>query len=84
MAAPNTSRSSYRSLRQKISGPTFRVGMGKIYRDLEREGKIPAEGIEKKAAYEANKKAREEALAKKKSLGQRLKSMGKWFSELFD
>lgn len=84
MAAPNTSRSTFRSLRQKISGPTFRVGMGEIYRELEREGKIPAEGIEKKAAYEANKKAHEEALAKKKSLGQRLKGLGKSITELFD
>lgn len=84
MAAPNTSRSSFRSLRQKVSSPTFRAGMGKIYRDLEREGKIPVEGIEKQAAYEANKKAREEAMAKKSPLGRMLKNIGKWFSELLD
>ena len=84
MGAPSTSNSKFRSLSQKISGPAFRTGIGEVYRELEREGKIPAEGIEKKAAYEANKKAKEEELAKKKSLRNLFKGLGRWFSGLFE
>ena len=84
MAAPNASRSRFRSLSQKISGPTFRSGIGEVYRQLEREGKIPAEGIEKKAEYEAKKAAKEEALARPKGFAARIKQMFKWFGDQLD
>jgi len=84
MAAPNASKSRFRSLSQKISGPTFRTGIGEVYRELEREGKIPVEGIEKKAAYEANKAAKEEARAHPKGPLGRIKQLFNWIAAQFD
>jgi|GEM_PF-4656364 len=35
MASINTSKSHFRSLSKKVTGPTFRAGIGDVYRDLE-------------------------------------------------
>ncbi len=74
MAAPNTQKSRSRTSR-KITPPAFRPGIGLVYRELERTGQIPAEGIEKKAAYEAAREAREAELAQQKGLWHWLRSL---------
>ncbi len=75
MAAPNTAKSNFRARGRKVTAPAFRPGIGVIYRELERTGKIPAEGIEKKAEYEEAKAAKEAARKKPKSGLSRLKSL---------
>lgn len=82
--AINTSSVKFRALSRKIGGPTFRTGIGEVYRELERQGKIPAEGIEQVAAFEAQKKAEAEARTKRKSTVQRIKRVGNWIAEQLD
>lgn len=59
--------------------------MGEVYRELERQGKIPPENIEKKAEYLANKAAKEEALSQQSSVWAKIKAMiAKLNLRLFD
>lgn len=77
--AVNTARDSFRARSRKVKAPTFRIGIGEVYRELERQGKIPAEGIEKKAQYEEEK---ENARQRK---GENLFSrFGGWLSDQFE